>query len=90
MAAHPYAPGCRSDIRALKTGIPHPFDGYNRYEAIIDSPSHGFQLCLGTTAEGLKNPGEREGTPGAHAQHPRGLYSFAEVYPDEGEMDFLK
>jgi mannonate dehydratase len=27
---------------------------------------------------------------GSHAKHPGSFNNFAEVYPDEGEMDFLK
>lgn len=35
----------------------HPYDPpIKRYEAVVDSPYNGFQLCLGTVAEGLKNP----------------------------------
>jgi mannonate dehydratase len=104
MAAHPYEPP------ALPFGYqgadnwdsPSVFDGYKRYEAIVDSPYNGFQLCLGTTAEGLKNPatevlpiveylGERRKIHQVHMRNIRGgLYNFAEVYPDEGELDFLK
>jgi len=59
-------------------------------------------LCLGTTAEGLKNPGtevlpivqylaDRGKIHQVHMRNIRGgLNNFAEVYPDEGEMDFLK
>jgi mannonate dehydratase len=59
-------------------------------------------LCLGTTAEGLRNPSAEvlpivqylAGRGKIHQVHMRnirgGLNNFAEVYPDEGEMDFLK
>ena len=81
---------------------PSIFEGYKKYEAIVDSPYNGFQLCLGTTAEGLKNPATEvipivqylAGRGKVHQIHMRnikgGLNNFAEVYPDEGEMDFLK
>ncbi|MBM3775681.1 MAG: hypothetical protein FJW37_11055, partial [Acidobacteria bacterium] len=66
------------------------------------SKYNGFQLCLGTTAEGLKEPRTevlpiveylaRRGK--IHQIHMRnirgGLHNFAEVFPDEGEMDFLE
>jgi mannonate dehydratase len=35
---------------------PSVFEGFKRYEKIVDSPYNGFQLCLGTTGEGLKKP----------------------------------
>ena len=56
----------------------------------------------GTTAEGLKNPktevlpivqylADRGKIYQIHMRNIRGgLYDFEEVYPDEGEMDFLQ
>jgi mannonate dehydratase len=104
MAAHPYdPPGLPFGYQGAENwDSPSIFEAYKRYEAIVDSPYNGFQLCLGTTAEGLKSPGTdvlpiveylaRRGK--VHQVHMRnirgGLYNFAEVYPDEGEMDFLK
>jgi mannonate dehydratase len=104
MGAHPYdPPGLPFGYQGAENwDSPSIFEGYKRYEAIIDSPYNGFQLCLGTTAEGLKNPGAEvlpivqylAGRGKVHQVHMRnirgGLNSFAEVYPDEGEMDFLK
>jgi len=104
MAAHPYdPPGLPFGYQGAENwDSPSIFEGYKKYEAIIDSPYNGFQLCLGTTAEGLKNPAT-DVTPivqylasrgKVHQIHMRnikgGLNNFAEVYPDEGEMDFLK
>jgi mannonate dehydratase len=104
MAAHPYdPPGLPFGYQGTENwDSPSIFEGYKRYEAIVESPYNGFQLCLGTTAEGLKNPatevlpivkylGERGKIHQVHMRNIRGgLYNFAEVYPDEGEMDFLK
>jgi mannonate dehydratase len=104
MGAHPYdPPGLPFGYQGAENwDSPSIFEGYKRYEAIVDSPYNGFQLCLGTTAEGLKNPatevlpivqylGERGKIHQIHMRNIRGgLYNFAEVYPDEGEMDFLK
>ncbi len=58
MAAHPYdPPGLPFGYQGAENwDSPSIFEGYKRYEAIVDSPYNGFQLCLGTTAEGLKNP----------------------------------
>src|SRR5215471_13704537 len=104
MAAHPYdPPGLPLGYQGADNwDSPSIFEGYKRYEAIVDSPYNGFQLCLGTTAEGLKNPAtevlpivEYLANRGkVHRIHMRtirgGLSNFAEVYPDEGDMDFLK
>jgi len=104
MAAHPYdPPGLPFGYQGAENwDSPSIFEGFKRYESIIDSPYNGFQLCLGTTAEGLKHPatevlpivkylGERGKIHQVHMRNIRGsLYDFAEVYPDEGEMDFLK
>jgi mannonate dehydratase len=104
MAAHPYdPPGLPLGYQGAENwDSPSIFDAYKRYESIVDSPYNGFQLCLGTTAEGLRKPAtevlpivEYLGNRGKiHQVHMRnirgGLDSFAEVYPDEGEMDFLK
>jgi mannonate dehydratase len=104
MAAHPYdPPGLPFGYQGAENwDSPSIFEGYRRYEAIVDSPYNGFQLCLGTTAEGLRNPAtevlpivqylaDRGKIHQVHMRNIRGgLNSFAEVYPDEGEMDFLK
>ncbi len=104
MAAHPYdPPGLPFGYQGAENwDAPSVFEGYKRYEAIVDSPYNGFQLCLGTTAEGLPNPaagilpivqylGERGKIHQVHMRNIRGgLNHFAEVFPDEGEMDFLK
>ncbi len=104
MAAHPYdPPGLPFGYQGAENwDSPSVFDGFKRYEAIIDSPYNGFQLCLGTTGEGLKNPaaevlpivrylGERGKIHQIHMRNIRGgLHDFAEVYPDEGDMDFFQ
>jgi mannonate dehydratase len=104
MAAHPYdPPGLPFGYQGAENwDSPSVFEGFKRYAAIVDSPYNGFQLCLGTTAEGSKNPatdvlpivqylGERGKIHQIHMRNIKGkLYDFAEVYPDEGEMDFLK
>ena len=104
MAAHPYdPPGLPFGYQGAENwDSPSVFDGFKRYEAIIDSPYNGFQLCLGTTAEGLKQPatevlpivqylGERGKIHQIHMRNIRGgLHDFQEVYPDEGDMDFFQ
>jgi mannonate dehydratase len=103
MACHPYdPPGLPFGYQGADNwDSPAIFEAIKRYEAIIDSPYNGFQLCLGTTGEGLKNPrteilpivqylGERGKIHQIHMRNIRGgLHDFAEVFPDEGDMDFL-
>ncbi len=104
MACHPYdPPGLPFGYEGAENwDSPSVFDAIKRYESIIDSPYNGFQLCLGTTAEGLKNPkteilpivqylAERGKIHQIHMRNIRGgLQSFEEVYPDEGTMDFFR
>ncbi|WP_339712375.1 mannonate dehydratase [uncultured Kriegella sp.] len=79
---------------------PDVFEGIKRFAQLYDSPSHGFNLCLGSTAEGLKDPrteilpiikwvGERKQIFNIHLRNIKGGYNnFQEVYPDNGDMDF--
>jgi mannonate dehydratase len=104
MACHPYdPPGLPFGYQGADNwDSPSVFEAIKRYESIVDSPYNGFQLCLGTTAEGLKNPstdvlpivrylGQRGKIYQIHMRNIRGgLHNFEEVYPDEGEMDFFK
>lgn len=104
LACHPYdPPGLPFGYQGADNwDSPLVFEAIKRYEAIVESPYNGFQLCLGTTAEGLKNPkaeilpiirylGERGKIHQIHMRNIRGgLHDFEEVYPDEGEMDFLE
>lgn len=104
LACHPYdPPGLPFGYQGAENwDSPSVFDAIKRYLSIVDSPHNGFQLCLGTTAEGLKNPrtevlpivrylGERGRIYQIHMRNIRGrLHNFEEVYPDEGEMDFFQ
>lgn len=104
MGCHPYdPPGLPFGYQGAENwDSPAVFEAIKRYEAIVDSPYNGFQLCLGTVAEGLRNPrteilpvvrylGERGKLHQVHMRNIRGgLGAFEEVYPDEGEMDFFQ
>jgi mannonate dehydratase len=104
MACHPYdPPGLPPGYQGADNwDSPSVFEAIKRYESIVDSPYNGFQLCLGTAAEGLKKPnteilpivqylGERGKLHQVHMRNIKGgLHDFEEVYPDEGEMDFFK
>ena len=81
---------------------PHVFEGIKRFAQLYDSPSHGFNLCLGSTAEGLKDPkteiipiikwvGKRNQIFNIHLRNIKGGWNnFQEVYPDNGDMDFVQ
>lgn len=104
LACHPYdPPGLPFGYQGVENwDSPEIFQAIRRYEALADSPYNGFQLCLGTIAEGLQNPktavlpivrylGERGKIHQIHMRNIRGgLNDFQEVYPDEGEMDFFE
>lgn len=104
MACHPYdPPGLPFGYQGADNwDSPDIFAAIRRYESIADSPYNGFQLCLGTAGEGLKDPGreilpivrylgERGKIHQIHMRNIRGgLHDFAEVYPDEGDMDFFE
>jgi mannonate dehydratase len=104
LACHPYdPPGLPFGYQGADNwDSPSVFDAIKRYEAIVESPYNGFQLCLGTTAEGLENPhagilpivehlGKRGKIHQIHMRNIRGgLGDFDEVYPDEGEMNFFE
>lgn len=103
LACHPYdPPGLPFGYQGADNwDSPNIFEAIKRYESVVDSPYNGFQLCLGTVAEGLKNPArdvlavvEYLGRKGKIYQvHMRnikgGLGDFEEVYPDEGVLNFF-
>ena len=78
------------------------FAGIKRFAGLYESASHGLNLCLGSTAEGLKDPrteiipiikwlGERKQIFNIHLRNIKGGWNnFMEVYPDNGDMDFLE
>jgi mannonate dehydratase len=104
MACHPYdPPGLPFGYQGAENwDSPSIFAAFKKYESVVDSPYNGFQLCLGTTGEGLKNPhaeilpivehlGQKGKIYQIHMRNVRGgLGRFEEVYPDEGEMDFFQ
>jgi mannonate dehydratase len=104
LACHPYdPPGLPFGYQGADNwDSPAIFEAMKRYEAAVESPYNGFQLCLGTVAEGLKDPakevpaiveyfGRRGKIYQIHMRNIRGrLHQFDEVFPDEGEMDFFE
>jgi mannonate dehydratase len=81
---------------------PDVFEGIKRFATLYNSKYHGFNLCLGTVAEGLKDPkteilpvirwvGERKQIFNIHFRNIKGGWDqFQEVYPDNGDMDMYQ
>ena len=77
-------------------------DGLKRFVAIKESPYHGLNFCQGTVSEMLAKPGEeiydviryfgsRHKIFNVHFRNIRGHRDdFIEVFPDEGDIDFVK
>lgn len=99
---HPHDPGVPPEgyqgiYRVLGT-----VDGLKTFVSIQESPYHGLNLCLGTTAEMLQDPnkeihevieyfGERKKIFNIHFRNIVGKRDhFYEVYPDNGDMDMLQ
>ena len=80
---------------------PDVFEGIKRFAKLYDSEYHGFNFCIGSIAEGLKDPkteimpiikwvGERNQIFNVHLRNIKGGWNnFQEVYPDNGDMNFL-
>ena len=102
MACHPHDPGVPPEgyqgvVRVLGT-----VDGLKKFVGIKASPYHGLNFCQGTVSEMLQDPGKeifdviryfgtRQKIFNVHFRNIRGHRDdFVEVYPDEGDIDFVK
>ena len=102
MACHPHDPGVPPEgyqgvVRVLGT-----VDGLKKFVSIKESPYHGLNFCQGTVSEMLGKPGEeiydviryfgsRHKIFNVHFRNIRGHRDdFIEVFPDEGDIDFVK
>jgi mannonate dehydratase len=98
LACHPHDPGVPAGGLHGVARVLGTVDGLKRFVGIAPSPYHGLNLCLGTVAEMLQDPGREIhdvikwfGTRGKifniHFRNIRGRRDrFEEVFPDEGDM----
>jgi len=103
LANHIADPPTHAGYRGVtRWNSPEVFEGLKRYAELYDNPFHGFNLCIGTVAEGLKDPnteihpiiqylGGRKQIFNVHLRNIKGGWDhFQEVYPDNGDMDFYQ
>ncbi len=103
MALHPHDPGV-PPVEGYQgvDCVLGTVDGLKRVIEIQASPYHGLNFCQGTVSEMLADPGKeifdviryfgtRQKIFNVHFRNIRGHRNdFVEVYPDEGDIDFVK
>ena len=102
MALHPQDPGVPPEGYQGVNRVLGTVDGLKKFVAIQESPYHGLNFCQGTVSEMLADPGTeiydviryfgtRKKIFNVHFRNIRGHRNdFVEVYPDEGDVDFVK
>jgi len=102
MACHPHDPGVPPEGYMGVDRVLGTVDGLKKFMTIQESPYHGLNFCQGTVSEMLQDPkteifdviryfGTRQKIFNVHFRNIRGHRdNFVEVFPDEGDIDFVK
>jgi mannonate dehydratase len=102
IACHPHDPGVPPEGYQGVTRVLGTVDGLKRFISIKENPYHGLNFCQGTVSEMLQDPGKeifdviryfgtRQKIFNVHFRNIRGHRDeFLEVFPDEGDIDFVK
>jgi len=102
MACHPHDPGVPPEGYQGVDRVLGTVEGLKKFVSIQESEYHGLNFCQGTVSEMLAHPGQeifdviryfgtRKKIFNVHFRNIRGHRDdFLEVYPDEGDIDFVK